>query len=104
MVLVVLRLFLKARYPWRADTGTIVVLDRAPGAIGLDTDGMAVGKVTFTVPLRWRPSIRACERPVLYRPDLFVGGVTAPAQVNVYQIVNTTAALKELKGDLAANR
>jgi hypothetical protein len=44
MVLVVLRLFLKARYPWRADTGTIVVLDRAPGAIGLDTDGMAVGK------------------------------------------------------------
>jgi hypothetical protein len=39
---------------------------------------------------------------VLYRPDLAIGGVVAPAQANVHQTVNITASLKELKGDLGA--
>jgi len=39
---------------------------------------------------------------VLYRPDLFIGGVAAPEQANVYQVVNITASLKELNGDLGA--
>jgi len=39
---------------------------------------------------------------VLFRPDLAVDSLSAPAQVNLRQIVNIFASVKELKGDLGA--
>ncbi len=43
------------------------------------------------------------EARVLFRPDLALADVAAPAQANVRQIVNISASVRELKGDLGAS-
>jgi len=43
------------------------------------------------------------ETRALFRPDLAVAGVTAPAQVNARQTVNIPVSIRELKGDLGAS-
>jgi hypothetical protein len=43
------------------------------------------------------------EARVLFRPDLALTDVTAPAQANVRHIVNVSATVRELKGDLGAS-
>lgn len=42
------------------------------------------------------------EARALFRPDLAIAGVTAPAQVNARQTVNIPVSIRELKGDLGA--
>jgi hypothetical protein len=43
------------------------------------------------------------ETRVLFRPDLALTDVVAPAQTSVRHIVNISATVRELKGDLGAN-